>query len=711
MSEQMLSKLDEFLKPIFTGPEASPRFGHIQMPPYRSGTVSLMESTRLALIDSRCEAEPEMMFVVSNVEKNLGIGVKDDGSITPVILTFSELLDALRTTKSTAQEHESWSAADSKWETGQPLPVDVVLVLCLDPHMSAECALCLVGIVKWARQQSEDSFVADIRVLTVSAELGFNFLAKVVSFTSPGTDVASLDLAAIGEQDPRPGSVVFGEPGNNCYAGRILQKLRENRDHKRLILSFDRRLESDFKQMLSGRENELIDFVRVQATQDARPLLNLARSDKGPKTLFISFVGEVPFLPLQLQDFDELHLVLGSSSVTRVEWDDISHQVISASQLASREDRHLQVWWLHQPSIPHRFLYTGAAALQLFVEAGPPRNRLVEGVQLGGFIAALADITSWGIDHGKTLSCFVRQPHRVHEMTLKLHVQRLMKQDGLNLSRYEADVFRAVLPTLAYDHRLALLVALDAESDVRRVKVQLAVMLKHGMNRMMTFTKRASEDPTQYNKLLKECHGLGSSMASKGVMWLSLGILKRYQKMTEQRGDYDPRKDQLSALVEVDPGKAEVVGVEVGDMLALLAENGIGVDTTKSVTQETDELSLEAQDEIQGHLLRAYAYGLIVSEDCGSKGAPRTSHKVVSTWTDSKMIRAASMHERNSDLVKQGEFRFGICHEMFRDGDKHLLLDWTSIPAETVAQWRSGFGRNVTLYDLLDVEVQHDTRG
>ncbi|KAF5678766.1 hypothetical protein FCIRC_6380 [Fusarium circinatum] len=695
MSTLLLSKLEEFLQPLFlTGAEyPSPRFGHIQVPPYRTGTGDLMESIRLALENSKVTRE--MLFVVPNVERSLlpPNVEKNHGSVTPVILTFSELLDALRTTKSMAQEEELWSPANSSWESGQPLPGDLVLVLCLDPLMSAECALCLVGIVKWAREASEESPMADVRVITVSAEPNFNFLAEVVSYTSPGTNVTKLDLAALGEQDPERDSV----------------ELQKNRDHKSLILSFDGGFEAEFKNVLSGREKELIDFVRVEATRDARPLLNLACSDKGPRTLFISFVGEVPFQPLDIHGFDKLHVVLGSSPIAGMDWHDASRQLVSLKQPPSREDRNLQIRWIHQPSIPERFLYAGVKALPLLAGLGLPRNRLVEGVQLGGFIASLADIASWGISVDRTLTCFVRPTHRVHEMTLKLHAQRLMEQDRFELSGREADVFRAVLPTFAYDHRLALLVALEAGPDVRRVKVQLALMLKHGMNKMLSFTGKAINDSTQYSKLLKECHGLGSSMARNGVMWLSLGILKRHQKMTEQRADYDPKKDRLYALTQIDPGKAEVFGVEVGKMLALLADLGVDVDTSKSVTHETGELSSEAQDEINLHLLRAYAHSLIVSEDRGRKDAPRICHKVVSTLIDSNMIRAAELHERNSRPVKQGEFQFGISHEMFVDNKSvgHLLLDWTSIPFKTVAQWRSSFGQNVTLKELLDVRVEY----
>ncbi|KAF5232499.1 hypothetical protein FANTH_12960 [Fusarium anthophilum] len=718
MSTLLLSKLEEFLQPIFlTGAKyPSPRFGHIQVPPYRTGTGDFMESIRLAL--ENYEVTREMLFVVPNVErsllppnveKNQDIEEEDDGSVTPVILTFSELLDALRTTKSMAQEGELWSLKNSTWESGQPLPSDLVLVLCLDPLMSAECALCLVGIVKWAREVSEQCGMADVRVITVSAEPNFNFLAQVVSFTSPGTNVTKLDLAALGEQDPERDSVVFPWPSDISYAERILKELQKNRDHKSLILSFDGGFEAEFKNVLSGREKELIDFVKVEATRDAQPLLNLDCSDKGPSTLFISFVGEVPFQPLDIQGFDKLHVVLGSSPIAGMDWHDASRQLVSLKQPPSREDRNLQIWWIHQPSIPERFLYAGVKALPLLARLGFPRNRLVEGVQLGGFMASLADIASWGISVDRTLTCFVRPTHRVHEMTLKLHAQRLMKQDRFELSGREADVFRAVLPSFAYDHRLALLVALEAGPDVRRVKVQLALMLKHGMNKMLSFTGKAINDSTQYSKLLKECHGLGSSMARNGVMWLSLGILKRHQKMTEQRADYDPKKDRLFGLAHIDTGKAEVVGVEVGKMLALLADHGVDVDTSKSVTHETSELSSEAQDEINLHLLRAYAHSLIVSEDRGGKDAPRICHKVVSTLIDSNMIRAAELHERNSRPVKQGEFQFGISHEMFVDNKSvgHLLLDWTSIPVKTVAQWRSSFGQNVTLKELLDVRVEY----
>ncbi|KAF5617736.1 uncharacterized protein FTJAE_12526 [Fusarium tjaetaba] len=121
MSTTVLSELEKFLKPIMEVVESNNdsddsddeeggkvRFGHIQIPPYRLGKA-------------------EMIFVVSAIEKDLGIGVKDDGKVAPVILTFSELLDALRASKKGKNKGQWVTAQKPPWKKGQALPLGVVL--------------------------------------------------------------------------------------------------------------------------------------------------------------------------------------------------------------------------------------------------------------------------------------------------------------------------------------------------------------------------------------------------------------------------------------------------------------------------------------------------------------------------------------------------------------------------------------------------------
>ncbi|EXA38205.1 hypothetical protein FOVG_10173 [Fusarium oxysporum f. sp. pisi HDV247] len=402
-----------------------------------------------------------------------------------------------------------------------------------------------------------------------------------------------------------------------------------------------------------------------------------------------------------------------TSGIYQKAWDDISRQVIELPHWASMEDRHLQSWWIRQPSIPSRTLYTGTVRLPQFLQAGGPRPRLVENVQLGGFIASLAGIASWGIDPDAALSCFVRQAQRAQEMSLRLHIQRLTAKDGLDLSEKEAEVFRTVVSLLGYDHRLALFVALDNGPEARRVKVQLAVMLKHGTDRTIRIHSSVFNDRKKYNSVLRGCYGLGNSMARQGTMWLNLGLLKRHHQMAEQHNGDDARQDPLSELVRVRPDRALLIGSEIGEILDHLVNLDVSVDSIRSVAQETKELSSEAKGEISYHLVRAFTHNLVVTENFSKNenDTPRLSHRVMSTWLELTQGGRAKLIDINSYLKKEGVCAFGICYDLARDGNgRHTLSDWTYIPGIAVAKWRSEFKSNVTFYEILNTDVERSTR-
>ncbi|KAF4944721.1 hypothetical protein FGADI_12496 [Fusarium gaditjirri] len=722
MSTTVLLELEKFLEPMFEDVELDFEdeetldrgklcFGHIQIPPYRLGKVSLMESVRQICMKANPvnTRKPEVLFVVSDIERDLGMRAQEDGKSTPVILTFSELFEALRVSKEGATNSQ-WATASSilSWQKGQVLPLNVVLVICLDPHMSADCALCLLGVVEWASKQVKVWDDADICVLTLSAEKEFNFLSKVVSFSAPDMQVASVDLSAHGQQDPTTGSLVIGAPGNNGYAGRILQELRARMDHRRLILSFDEKLGEQFQQQLGETERQTVEFRTVQATVDVGALRHLERRETGPKTLFITFQGEVPFLPLEIEGFDELHLVLGTSGIFLKGWDESSRRIIKLPHWASKEDRHLQHWWIRQPSIQSRTIYTGSASLPQFLQAGGPRRRLVEDVQLGGFIASLADIASWGIDTGAALSCFVRQSERYEDMSNRLHIQRLITKDGLGLSQTETEVFRGIISFLGYDHGLALFVALDCGPEARRVKVQLAFMLKHGTDQIISINKDVFNDRKKYNIVLRNCHGLGSSMARQGTMWLNLGLLKRHQKMVELDDAHDSQEDPLAGLVRFRSDRALFISNETGEALDCLVKLGINVDNARLVAQETRELSSEAKQEILLHLVRAFTHNLVVTENFSKNenDSPRLSHRLMSTWLELRQNERAKLIDINSYLKKDGACAFGICYDLARDvNGRHTFCDWTYIPGMVVAEWRSEFRSDATFYEILNTDV------
>lgn len=705
----MLSELRNFLT-LFVGrvPEDEPqaRFGHIQMPPYRFGDVSLMEYIRQEFEQGGC---PDLtFFVVPDSEKVLGTGVEENDATSAMALTFSNLLEALQATKRMALPYEDWGInvpgrALAGWQKNRLLPTCIVLVLCLDPQMPSACALSLIGIVKWACQMSLEP-ESDIRVLTMSAENDFNFLSDVVSFTAPGVNVATLNLAAHGEVDPIQRCEVPRSSEINSYADGILNRMRSEPETRRLIVSFNVGFFKTLEGKMTKDERKLLNAVYIDPATTVKPLVELQHSTKGFKTSLLTVRGEMSSLPPILNGYDEIHVIPGSSDAMRTEWDDCRCQMVVSSHSASQEDRQLQCWWIQQASIPSRFIYPGQAP-QAFFNAGGPRLRLVENAELGGFLVGVIDCASWGIDVGKAVACFVRQIARTQEMVERLDIQRLINNDGLNLFGDEAVTFRAVLPALGFDHRLAMLVALDSGPSVRRVKVQLACMLKLGLVHRINSNVDALNKPESYKGLLDGCHGIGRSLADRGAMWLALGLIKNHLRNAELNGGYDKSKDALKKLVSIKQQDASNFNTEVRKVLRLMSEKGISVDASESIAAEEDQLSSGERHVLHLHLLRAFLYQFSVIPLSESANMVNTN---LATLAESRFDKLARLTDLKSISQREGGYVYGVSHEYVLRGESVPLdASWTSIPRAIVAECQLELRSDMNIHEVLSTGIQH----
>ncbi|EXM04550.1 hypothetical protein FOIG_04762 [Fusarium odoratissimum NRRL 54006] len=165
-------------------------------------------------------------------------------------------------------------------------------------------------------------------------------------------------------------------------------------------------------------------------------------------------------------------------------------------------------------------------------------------------------------------------------------------------------------------------------------------------------------------------------------------------------------------LVKVRPDRSLLIGSEIDEILDRLVNLVVNVDSTRSMAQETKELSSEAKGEISYHLVRAFTHNIVVTENFSKNenDTPRLSHRVMSTWLELTQGGRATLIDINSYL-KEGACAFGICYDLARDGNgRHTLSDWTYIPGIAVAKWRSEFKSNVTFYEILNTDVERSTR-
>jgi hypothetical protein len=710
MPSKMLSELRKFLTSFVEKvPEDEPqaRFGHIQMPPYRFGEVSLMESIRQEFVKGDC---PDMtFFVVPDSEKDLGTGINEHDTIKATILSFSDLLYALRATKEMAPAGEEWGfrtddAAVAAWQEHKLLPISVVMVICLDPLMPSACALSLIGIVKWAIQMSLE-LESDIRLLTMSAEEDFNFLSKVVSFTAPGVNVASLNLAAHGEVDPMQHCRCPNSSDVDMWAEGVLECIRKEPEWRRLIVSFNAGFSKALETKMAKGDRKLVKTVYMDTATTVQPLVEVKAG--GFKTYFLTIRGELSTLPPILNGYDEIHVIPGSSNAFRTEWDEFRCQMVASSYPASREDRQLQLWWIRQDSIPSRLIYPGQAP-QALINAGGSRLRLVENAELGGFIAGVIDCASWGIDVGSAVACFVNHTLRTQEMVNRLQIQRLVNDYGLNLLGDEAVTFRAVLPAFGFDHRLALLVALDSGPFVRRVKVQLACMLKLGSVYKISVHGDPFNKPEPCKQILDECHGAGRSLAHRGAMWLALGLIKNHLRNAELNGGYDKSKDELKKLVTIKQQDALRFNTEVRKVLLLLSENGISVDDSESIAGEAVELTPEEEDVLHCHLLRAFLYQLSVIHVPDNSAPSNMLTTNLATLAKSKFDKLARATDIKSISKEEGGCVYGVSHELvLRDGSVLLDASWTSIPNSIVSEWEPWLMSDMNIHEALSTGILH----
>ncbi|UZP41616.1 hypothetical protein NXS19_009432 [Fusarium pseudograminearum] len=637
-----------------------------------------------------------MLFIVAPDVEELE---DDDSGVSSMTLSFYSLLVAIRANRS----DNGWVSRKSQdpydqWMENKYLSRSITLIMWLDPEMSASCALALIGIVKWAAQVSQNDD-ADISVLTMSVgEDGI--LPKVVSLISPTSIVTHFDLNAETPQEPLAGCMVHEGQSLATVAKHILKSFREAPNHKRLIISFDTGLR---QQLMSQFENEEVRFKR--------PV-------EGCLTRMVTFTCAASLLPFEFKELDEVHLVLGCNILRDKVWDDASAQVTTKPRPTSEEERRLQLWWARQPSTKGRFVYVPAATAHIFAKS-VPRDHLVENAHIGGFVASVIDLVAWGINHETVARIFIRHELRLLEMRERLAYQCIinLQNDGLALSGTEAVIFRAMLMDFEYDHRLALMVALECDPMVRVVKVYIAVFLMHGVTDLVEIQKTQSGDPKIRRTVMELCHRLSPSLRNKGVLWLVLGLLSHGVRpatpgATQTLG---AARDVLSFAQSNLEKRAHLVDSILCILNVLDIELDIEID--RDVSWEFKKLNADAEIQLQRHLLRSFIYQLTMVHynKVDGKRGPEHGHnfKLLTTFTDCGMVvpkgQSLTTLFNAAFLIKKGDdVAYAIAHELSATMDGTIFgRFWTSISRELVKEWMSQWCEDMNYFRVLNTGFQH----
>ncbi|RSL79422.1 hypothetical protein CEP51_007394 [Fusarium floridanum] len=344
--------------------------------------------------------------------------------------------------------------------------------------------------------------------------------------------------------------------------------------------------------------------------------------------------------PFPLVGFDHIHVVLSSTS-SKKDFDSVSRQIIDVVLPLSKQEKQEQLAWAYRwrgnPSTIS--VYIDHPTLPEFLDAGDPHRLLhVNNKQLGGFLSALASFDSWGIDPLRTARCFA--PDRDVLMTIvgRLTDQKLLMTDetghlGFRLCDKEVDVFKAALPVLGYDYRLAYFLAQSTGSQM-------------GLFRFISDpTDQLDEDQ---DTLAAKCWGYNRPLSQQGAMWMALGLWKRALLMPHYSSTNNLDIIVPGTRISVDRPKSFYIMETSNKLDHVLCR--LNLDFVPCLFQnEAGELNEAECLELQRHLLygKDFVWGIYTGLSC--EGQP----VYMRDWT---WIPPAVLEEYDNERETEGSF-------------------------------------------------------
>ncbi|CAJ0553408.1 Ff.00g119200.m01.CDS01 [Fusarium sp. VM40] len=697
---------------------ANARFAHVKIPSYRLDVPSLMEAIRLCSMQDKDDGG--MLIVTSELEKDIGVGVELSSQSLLDVLNFTEFLDCIKKNRGGLMRrmNPAWQRYPSADKRYIPvLPRNLLIVFQIDPTIPAECALALISLVDWALKASSTP-KTNIRVLTLCSDDDCNFLAKLVSLQAP--DVVVKDFNLTRDEYPASRALIHCSQDDADAAALIMADIKQEPDLSQLVVSFRPLDPTDFeefgdqfdsKSLLSGGQG----YVLRNATQ---------RQGRGAH-VWVTINPALAILPVAFEGYDKMHVLLESAHAPSVCWSSKSRQMVSMRRFTSSEERLSQLLWARQPFAKQVCLYTREECIESETEGSSSfrdvefsRHRHVENAQLGGFIAAVVDISSsLELNVDGVLACFVRCPLRVDEMTHRLELQRIVSHDKLAMNPSECVAFKIVLPLVGYDHRLAFFVALDCDDVVRKVKIQLAAILAIDIAYMFGLDVTEQMDPScsKAQEIMDACWGYGSALARQGTMWLTLGIWKYYERTISDGSA--PMLDEQTVFPT--QGLTENANLLKRRIAQSLLGHRIESRESEHVDREDKDIGEERKKLLQAQLLQAYVFqlasGCYPKIDGVRKPGRGFRHKVLSSTGEAHVAPdqygLTSLVDVERLLLESGrDFVLGISHSMRRNsngGEELFMSDWTMIPIRVVCEWLVNHAPGLNIHAALSSGIPH----
>ncbi|KAF5600421.1 hypothetical protein FPANT_2436 [Fusarium pseudoanthophilum] len=689
-NEDTRQRLDQFISAFSVSPtpgRPNARFGHIKIPGFRLQGPSLMESIRQSFSSTQAE---NVIFVASELERAVGFGLTEPG-VVPIELVFSELLTCVKMNRADAGHGTAWkSPRDGTWQQGI-LPRNIAVVFQIDPSVPADCALALIAIVQWALDVSLETG-SYIRVLTLATDENCNFLTTLTKAPIEYLDLSMQDVSFLIESAT---TQIHSTKDVTATLEELAEDFRRAPTVPQLVLSFRN---ADLADRYDGMNGQVHTSLMEQ-TDEHQGLLEYATCPNDSHAVWLNVDPALSLLPIQFQGYDKIHILLGSQLLSTA-WDNITEQLAENLRWTSREEREAQLQWARQPPNSEVHIHledetTGSNGedIEHFISSTNCRRRQVENSQMGGFIAAVMSLESWGLDIRRMIACFNRYPSRIGCMQHRLRIQRIITSTTLNLSQGEAAAFTAVLPLVSYDHRLAFFVALDSHQMVRKVKIHLAAMISSDMENIVTLRTDQPIDPLgeKARALLDSCWGHCKGMEGYGTFWLLLGLWKGFEVARDNgRENTGP----LRELVLDDRASFRAKNLIIAMSKALM---DVGVESASHQTfhGEHEPFTEERRRVLQTHLLQAYIFQLTGGYKALAdlQTGPRVFHRFIA---NDVLVQVPCVFTRVTSLVSVERLLedagdnlvLGISHSVVRIGKSaNCLMDWTMVPKDLVARW------------------------
>ncbi|KAL2670492.1 hypothetical protein Neosp_014280 [[Neocosmospora] mangrovei] len=585
----------------------------------------------------------------------------------------------------------------------------LIVMVAVEPHMPADCALSLTMVVHWASDRPSG---LSMRVLTVSPSHEHPEMAALVrSKSMPELKRFTLDIA------PQRGAPRVKT--NTGEDSDVVERVKSNvagQDGSQIVVLFASDGSSKDLEVSLKAQGWPIMSINRQAHAGSMELASTAFEEAMYRVLHVQDLIRSPF---PLTGFDHVHVVANSTS-TKVVFDAVSGQLTSTLAQMSRQERKEQLAYAHRSQ--------GASSVTFYIdrpcidrpvtrfqEAGTRLRRLqVSNEHLGGFIAALAGVEAWGIDALEVAGCFV--PH-MEEYALMTTVKRLIDQGllrraqgtgllALQIHDKEAEVFKAVLPILDYDHRLAYFVAQHTDNMIlRQSKLQLASLLTVEASELMNLPADMGED---FDALASKCWGYTRPLAKQGTMWMVLGLWKLAAK---HLNDFHEgmitnltHVPVLGTPVHVSLLESAKVANTIKKLTRALAKLHIGLIDVPTA-DETGELDRAGCVELQTHLFTAFLGQLIVGSPMNGEWGWQVVASGIGVvdfqdWVH-WFVKIDQMYKADGETVV-----WGVFNTLSRQGRRISVGDWTWIPGSIVAEYWDRRGIEGSLFTYLSSQAR-----